>query len=139
MKPVSLRRRAAIITVACLLALLGAAFAMHRYLDRNYAQPTRDLSKMMSVRLITAEALAEHYKEHGSYPQSLSELPLQKLPWGDEGSSLKDLAGWSYTSDDSSFTMTWTNARGTELFLSGTRGQDYYSREEKKNAGQQVR
>jgi hypothetical protein len=59
---------------------------------------------------------------------------LQTLRWGDEGSSSRDVEAWSYVSDGSSFTMTWTNARGTEhfqLFLGGKTGEVYYSRDER--------
>ena len=124
--------RAIIIVAICLLALLGAGFATHRYIDRNYAQPSRDLSRMMSVRLITADALSKHYKQHGHYPHSLSELPLQTLKWGDEDSLPSDLSSWSYASDGSSFTMMWTNARGVELILGGRTGEVYFSRDEKR-------
>lgn len=125
------RMLAAIATVTCLVVLIGAAVAAIRYFDRDYGQPTRDLSKMMSVRLIMANALSAHFKEHGSYPHALTELPLNALQWGDEGSSVRDVSAWSYVSEGSSFTMTWTNVLGTELFLGGRAGQDYYSRDEK--------
>ena len=124
--------RATIIVTVCVLALLGAAFATHRYIDRNFAQPSRDLSKMMSVRLTASEALSSYHQQHGKYPRSLSELPLQTLRWGDEGSSPSDLSSWSYASDGLSFTMTWTNRRGGELFLGGKTGQVYYSRDERR-------
>jgi hypothetical protein len=39
--------RATIIITVSLLALLGAAFAVRRHVDRTYAQPSRDPSKMM--------------------------------------------------------------------------------------------
>ena len=124
--------RTAIIVTVCAVALFGAAFAAFRHVDRTTAQPARDLSKMMSVRLIVSEGLAAHYKRHSSYPRSLSELPLHTLRWGDEGSSTHDLAAWSYVSDGSSFTMTWTNARGTELYVGGSTGRVYYSRDERR-------
>ncbi|MCX6894109.1 MAG: hypothetical protein NTZ16_01075 [Verrucomicrobia bacterium] len=122
--------RAIIIITVSILALLGAAFAVHRHVDRTYAQPFRDLSKMMSVRRIAGESLSTYYKQHGSFPRALSELPLQTLQWGDEGSSSRDLNSWHYSSDSQSFTMTWTNARGSELFLGGRSGQLLYSRDE---------
>jgi hypothetical protein len=128
---VSLRMRAAIITTVCVLALLGAAFATHRYIDRTVAQPSRELSKMMSVRLITSDGLSAYYKEHGSYPRSLTDLPLQTLRWGDEGSPPRDLESWHYTSDGQSFSMTWQGMRSTKLFLGGKCGQIYYSEDEK--------
>jgi hypothetical protein len=87
---------------------------------------------MMSVRLIVSEALTAYYQQHGSYPHSLSELPLQTLHWGDEGSSARDVEAWSYVSDGPSFTMTWTNALGTDLFLGGKAGQLNYSKDEKR-------
>jgi len=105
-------------------------FAVHRHLDRTVAQPCRDLSRMMSVRLITGEALSAYHQQHGSFPRSLSELPLQSLPWGDEGSSARDLDSWRYTSDGQGFTMTWTNARGADLFLGGRTGRVFYSEHE---------
>jgi len=122
--------RTAIIITVSILMLLGAVLIVHRHVDRTYAQPSRDLSKMMSVRLITGEAMSAHYKQHGSFPRSLSELPLQTLRWGDEGSSPRDLESWYFSSDGQSFTMTWTNARGAELFLGGKGGQLFYSRDE---------
>jgi hypothetical protein len=124
--------RATLTVTVCVLALLGAAFATHRYIDRNYAQPSRDLSKMMSVRLVASKALSAYHQQHGMYPRSLSELPLHTLQWGDEGSSPSDLSSWSYASDGSSFTMTWTNVHGTELFLGGRTGEVYYSRNERR-------
>ncbi len=120
--------RTTIIVTICVVA----AFAAFRHVDRTQAQPVRDLSKMMSVRVIVSEALSSYYQQHGSYPSSLSELPLQILRWGDEGSSARDAKAWSYVSDGSGFTMTWTNARGTELFLGGKTGEVYYSRDERR-------
>lgn len=124
--------RTAVIVSVSVLALFGAAFAAFRHVDRTQAQPVRDLSKMMSVRLVVSEALSAYYQQHRSYPRSLSELPLQTLRWGDEGSTVRDAEAWSYVSDGSSFTMTWTNARGTELYVGGTTGQVYYSRDERR-------
>ena len=124
--------RVALIVTVCVVALIGAAYATFRHVDRTQAQPVRDLSKMMSVRLIVSEALSSHYQQHGSYPRSLSELPLQTLRWGDEGSSARDVEAWSYVSDGSSFTMTWTNTRATELYVGGSTGQVYYSRDERR-------
>ena len=124
--------RVALIVTVCVVALIGAAYATFRHVDRTQAQPARDLSKMVSVRLIVSEALSSYYQQHGSYPRSLSELPLQTLRWGDEGSSARDVEAWSYVSDGSSFTMTWTNTRATELYVGGTTGQVYYSRDERR-------
>jgi hypothetical protein len=124
--------RVALIVIVCVVALIGAVYATFRHVDRTQAQPARDLSKMMSVRLIVSEALSSHYQQHGSYPHSLSELPLQTLRWGHEGSSARDVEGWSYVSDGSSFTMTWSNARATELYVGGSTGQVYYSRDERR-------
>ena len=124
--------RTTIIVTVCVVALFGAAFAAFRHVDRTRAQPVRDLSKMMFVRLIVSEALAAHYQQHSGYPRSLSQLPLQTLRWGDEGSSPRDIEAWSYVSDGSSFTMTWTNARGTQLYAGGSTGRVYYSRDEKR-------
>ncbi len=87
---------------------------------------------MMSVRLIVSEALSEYYHQHQSYPRSLSELPMQTLRWGDEGSTVRDAEAWTYVSDGSSFTMTWTNTRGRELYVGGSTGRVYYSRDEKR-------
>jgi hypothetical protein len=120
----------ATVIMASILALVGAAIALHRHIDRNYAQPSRDLSRMMYVQLITADALSRYYKEHGAFPRTLSELPLQSLRWGDEGSSARDVERWRYTSGGQSFTMTWTNARGADLFLGGTTGRVFYSEHE---------
>lgn len=121
--------RAAIIIAFSVLAVLGAVFAVHHHIDRT-AQPYRDVSRMMSVRLITGEALSAHYQKHGSFPRSLSELPLESMRWGDEGSSARDLDEWHYASYGQSFTMTWTNARGADLFFGGKTGQVFYSRSE---------
>src|ERR1035437_7410 len=117
--------RPKIIVTVCVLVLFGAAFAAFRHVDRTRAQPVRDLSKMMSVSLTVSESLTAYYQQHGSYPHSLSELPLQTLRWGDEGSSARDVEAWTYVSDGSSFTMTWTNALGTDLFLGGKAGRIY--------------
>jgi hypothetical protein len=122
--------RTSVIITFSVLALLAAVFAGIRHIDRTYAQPSRELSKMMSVRFVTSQALADHYKQRGTFPRSLSELPLQTLNWGDEGSSARDLDSWHYVSDGQSFTMTWTNSRGMELFLGGRGAQTFYSREE---------
>ena len=124
--------RVTLIVTVCVVALIGAAYATFRHVDRTQAQPARDLSKMMSVRLIVSKSLSSHYQQHGSYPRSLSELPLQTLRWGDEGSSARDVEAWSYISDGSSFTMTWTNTRATELYVGGSTGQVYYSRDERR-------
>lgn len=124
--------RTTVVVTVCVLALLGAAFAAFRHVDRTHSQPIRDLSKMISVRVVVSEALSEHYRQHGSYPRSLSELPLQTLRWGNEGSSVRDVEAWSYVSKGSSFTMTWTNARNMDLYVGGRTGQVYYSRDERR-------
>lgn len=118
-----------VIIASSVFALLGAAFAVHRHLDKTVAQPSRDLSKMMSVRHITGEALSTYYEQHRIFPRSLAELPVQRLRWGDEGSSARDLDGWRYTSDGQSFAMTWTN-RTADLFLGGKTGRVFYSEHE---------
>lgn len=127
--------RTALLVAMTLLVLFGAVFALHRHVDRTYAQPSRELSKMMTVRSAISEALSEHYKQHGRFPPSLADLPLDRLPLGDEGSSVRDVASWQYTADGRSFIMTWTNARGSELYLGGTTGQIFFVREtaQKKN------
>jgi hypothetical protein len=122
--------RTAVIIILSVFALLGAAFVVHRHLDRTVAQESRDLSKMMSVRLVSGEALSAYYQQHGIFPRSVSELPLESLRWGDEGSSARDLDNWQYASDGQSFTMTWTNARGADLFLGGRTGRMFYSEHE---------
>jgi len=127
---VTRRMRIAIIISLSVFALLGAGLAVHRHIDRTVAQPSRDLSKMMSVRLTTGQALSGYYQQHGRFPGSLSELPLQSLRWGDEGSSARDLDSWRYTSDGQSFIMTWTNASGTDLFLQARSGRVFYSEQE---------
>ncbi|MBC8002488.1 MAG: hypothetical protein H7X97_07860 [Opitutaceae bacterium] len=125
-------KRAPIIRTSLVMALLAAAVATLRYVELNSAQPTREQSKMLSVELTTASALSDFFTNQGRYPGSLGELPLQALQWGNEGSSPQDLTSWSYRSDGSTFTMTWTNARGVELFLGGTTGRLYYSRDERR-------
>src|SRR5687767_5907377 len=118
---------ASFVTV-CVVVMCGLAFAFFRHVDRTHAQPITDFSKMVSVRTILSPALAAHYEQHGSYPRSLTELPLHTLPWGDEGSSARDVAAFTYVSDGPTFTMTWTNSRGTEVFTTGRTGQIYYQR-----------
>ena len=120
--------RTALILTLCIGVLAIAAFVTTRHIDKR-AQPFRELSKMMSVQLVIAEALSSHYQKHDRYPGSISELPLQTLHWGDEGSSARDVDAWSYVSDGSSFTMSWTNASGKDLFLGGKSGQVYYSKD----------
>ncbi len=122
-------RRLILVTV-CVLIIACAAYVAFRHVDRTHAQPARDLSKMMAVRVVVSDALSAHYNEHHSYPPSLSALPSQSLPWGDEGSSLSDLANWSYSSDGSIFAMKWTNALGTELFLGGRTGHVFFFKDE---------
>jgi len=106
-------------------ALVGVAWAgltTLRYIDRTRAQPVRDLSKMRSVRLVLTDALSEHYAQHGHYPASLTNLPLDSLKWGDEGSSVEDVTQWHYNADGQSFSMSWTNSRGMALSLEGKEG-----------------
>ena len=120
--------RTAVVVWICLIALVVGAVAAFRYVERTHARPIADFSKMVSVRSILSQALAAHYEQYRSYPRSLTELPLETLPWGDEGSSARDVAAFTYVSDGSTFTMTWTNSRGTEVFTSGRTGQMYYQR-----------
>ena len=122
--------RTAIIVTVCVLVFLGGAFVTVRHINRKYAQPVADLSKMMSVRVTVALALSAYYEKHGSYSRSLSKLPSQTLKWGDEGSSERDLKSWSYNSDGESFTMTWTSTRNVKLFLGGKKGRVFYSENE---------
>lgn len=122
--------RLIIITVT-VLALIGVALTPFTYLNRTYGYPTRDLSKMMSVRIITAEAVSDYYKEHGSYPDMLSELTLQTLRWGDGNSSPKGLESWHYSSGGQSFRMKWEGIRGLKLLLVGKSGQIYYEEDQK--------
>jgi hypothetical protein len=114
--------RAVIVTTFLVSALCGAAWLFHW--ARKDAQRVNEFSKMVSVRSITSQALSAHYEGHGTFPRSLSELPLQNLNWGDEGSSSRDLERWHYASDGQTFTMTWTNA-DREVFLGG-RGKDTF-------------
>jgi hypothetical protein len=132
-------KRVIIVISVFVLSLIGVAVAFFVHADRKYGQPTAELSKMMSVRLITGEALSVYYEQHGHFPRSLSDLPLNTLNWGEEGSTPRDLERWHYSSDGQAFTMTWTNAsRGYDLFLGG-KGKDifkgidkriFYSRED---------
>ncbi len=124
--------RATIFAAVFALAIIGAAFAAFRHIDRTQAQPVRDLSRMMSVRFVVSEALTAHYRQHDRYPSALSELPLPTLRWGDEGSSVRDVKAWTYVSEGPSFTMTWTSARGAELYGGGRTGQVYFSRAERR-------
>jgi hypothetical protein len=123
-------KRAIIVIATFVLVLIGAAVAFVVHVER-VARPTRELSKMVSVRYITGEALCDYYKQHGSYPRSLSDLPLSTLNWGDEGSSPKDLEQWRYTSDGQTFTLSWTNAsQGYEVFLGGNGKETLVFRED---------
>lgn len=122
--------RTALIIAMTLLVLFGAVFALHQHVDRTYAQPSRDLSKMMTVRSAISEALSAHYKQQGQFPLSLADLPLERLPLGDEGSSVRDVASWHYTANGRSFVMTWTNALGSELYLGGKTGQIFFARDD---------
>ena len=122
-----MRRLAA--AIICVLIFVGMAYATHRHIDRT-AQPVRELSKMMAVSTTVSGALSRFYEEHQSYPRSLSDLNPQNLPWGDEGSTPADVALWSYVSEGSGFTMTWTNSRGVEIYRRGIRGQFFHSRGE---------
>ena len=120
------------------LALIGVAVAFVIHYDRKYAQPTAELSKIMAVRSTFGDALSVYYEQHGHFPRSLSDLPLNTLNWGEEGSTSRDLEHWHYSSDGQSFTARWTNARGRHVFLGGKgkdifNGKDYrifYSRED---------
>lgn len=58
--------------------------------------------------------------------------PGKALRWDDEGSSVRDVDAWPYISNGLSFTMTWSNARGGELFLGGGAGRIYYSHDAKR-------
>lgn len=116
-----------IIAIGCILGLLVAAIAVYQHMQRAQLQPIHDQSKMISVRAIMGGALAMHYEQHNSYPRRLSDLPLRTLQWGEWGSSARDLNRWDYSSDGTSFSMTWTNARGNELFLGGKTGEVHYS------------
>ncbi len=124
--------RATIFAAVFGMVIIGAAFATFRHVDRTQAQPVRNLARMMSVRFVVSEALTAHYRQHGRYPSGLSELPLPTLRWGDEGSSVRDVEAWTYVSDGPSFKMTWTNARGAELYGGGRTGQVYFSRAERR-------
>ena len=113
--------RAVIVIAFIVLALVAATLFNWA---RKDAQRVNEFSKMVSVRSITSQALSAHYERHGSFPRSLSELPLQSLSWGDEGSSPRDLERWHYNSDGQTFTMIWTNV-DREVFLGG-RGKDTF-------------
>ena len=84
--------RAVIVITFIVLALIATALFNWA---RKDARRVNEFSKMVSVRSITSQALTAHYERHGSFPRSLSELPLQSLNWGDEGSSPRDLERWA--------------------------------------------
>lgn len=119
--------RASIIATFCVLIFFGASVATHRRIDREIGQPSRELSKMMSVRTTAATALSAYFDQHDRYPGSLDELPTQFMKWGDEGSSAADLERWRYDSDGANFKMTWEGVGNVKLFLGGKIGQLYYS------------
>jgi len=119
--------RASITVTVCVLILLGAAIATHRYVDRTISQPVRDFSKMISVKTTVADALSAYFKQHGRYPESLAQLPAESMEWGNEGSSAADLNSWQYRSDGRSFTMTWEGERRNRLFVGGENGHVYFS------------
>jgi hypothetical protein len=117
--------RLGLVMIVLLLVLSGVVVAIYRDVDRK-AQVTREASKMRSVQVITSEGLSRYYEDHGRFPDSLSELPMDKLRWGDEGSSPRDLQSWNYTSDGHSFTMSWTNELKWSLLLQGTNGVVFF-------------
>ena len=123
--------RLALITIVGVFAIGGIGWRYCVGVDRVYGQPSRDLSRMMTVRNLVSDAISTGYLAHRSYPGSLGELPLQTVRWGDEGSSPADVSRWAYSSDGSSFTMSWSNALGVELFLGGVAGRVYISRDQR--------
>jgi hypothetical protein len=122
-------RRTKIFGSVCLAVLLCGFFALFHFVCevRVRAKAGQELSKTMSVRVIVGEALSRYYEQHGAYPQSLKELPLLTLRWGDEGSSVGDLEAWQYVSDRTNFTLQWTGERAYKLFLGGGKGEYYLS------------
>ncbi len=118
--------RAVIILTACALLLFGGAFLIYKK-TASKAQSFSDLSKMLVVQNIAESALSAHYKQSGRYPNSLSELSLEFVKWGDEGSSAKDLASWHYQSDGQSFTMTWNGPNSRKLFFRGENGRIFHT------------
>src|ERR1043166_8829194 len=125
-------KRTTVLWAICLTVLLCGVFAVYHFFRevQSRADETRDLSKMMSVRLIVGEALSRYYEQHSAYPQALNELPLQTLGWGDEGSSARDLEAWRYVSHGTNFTLRWTGKRGFNLFLGGRTGEYYISEDD---------
>ena len=119
--------RASIITIVCVSTLISAVLAAHRYEERTRVQPRRDLIRMISVRTIIASALDAVFAQQGRYPQSLSQLAVQTLRWGEDGASPRDLVDWDYRSDGQSYTMTWTSTCGMRLFLTGRGGDHSYT------------
>ena len=81
---------------------------------------------MMELELAVAPLLDEYFEEHGRYPSSLDEVPLEKLGSGSEGSSASDLESWRYSSDGTNFTLSWTGEQELSLLLLGRTGQIHY-------------
>ena len=127
-----MRLKATIITITIVALLAGTAVGVWYWIDRHYAQPYRDLSKMMAVRIAVEPALSAYYEKNRSYPPKLSDLPLQSLRWGDEGCSQRDLESWKYTSDGQSFEMVWEGPRNLKVFLGGSRGRSSFSKDEQR-------
>lgn len=127
-----------ILTIVSVAALVAGLFAAFHHVDRNEVQPNRELSRMRSVTVLIGDALSSYHQQHGQYPRTLRELPLETLRWGDEGSSPRDVEAWSYVSDGKTFSMSWTNTRGMWLHLGGTNGQMSFSnsRPEDERAGE---
>ena len=121
-KPIVISFAVLILTVVVVLGGLG-------FIERT-AKPSRDLSKMMSVRVTLAPGFEAYYQQHDGYPDSLEELPIASLQWGDENSSPSDLEEWHYVSDGKSFKMTWQGQRGLRVFFAGKNGKFYFSEDD---------
>ena len=100
--------------------LLTLLFISHWYVER-VGQPVREMSKMIYVKDVLSEAMDAYYKEHGRYPKSSRDLPLENLRWGMEGSSARDVDAWTYSSDGKSFSITWKNSRYSDELRGMTR------------------
>ena len=126
------------LTIVIIGGGIFALFAIADYIERR-GRPTREMSKMMSVRHVLHSPMSDYYEKNGKYPDTLADLALDSIEWGDEGSSKGDLEDWRYFSEGTRFTMTWQHPEGLQLFFGGDNGHYYYQEaDSEKKESQQV-